>query len=184
MQILVSQIRQEKMSGVRQRPSIALIDRSKFLRPSQRRCLLDKVAGLVDENLFGRAEMCVQFADLLQRALAYLGLPSRSVAGQAVYYANEKEIFRWDHSWVRIADEVVDSNVDSLFENPVVPSEVKVAPYWGPIAETPTDRKLRENHGKRIPTDKDVSEIWWPELHAWLKEQFEYVEQKGAANPP
>lgn len=99
------------------------------------------------------------------------------------YNPDTKEIFRWDHAWVRIGDEVVDGNVDSLFENPLVPSIVKVAPYWGPIIETPTDRKLRENRGQKLPDDKDVSEIWWPELLIWLDNQLQVcVEQSAPAD--
>lgn len=169
MRQFVSRIREEKMLGTRPRPSHTLIDRSNLLNASGRRCILDRVANLVDENLFGRAEMCMQFADLLQRALAYLSLPSRSVRGKAIYYSAGKEIFRWDHVWVRIGGEVVDGNVDSLSENPLVPLVVKVLPYWGPIVDIPSDRRLREDQGQRLPADKDVSETWWPELHAWLE---------------
>lgn len=46
-------------------------------------------------------------------------------------------------------------------------------PYWGPIKETPGDRKLRENHNCTVSADSDVSEIWWPELLEWLKNNYE-----------
>jgi len=63
---------------------------------------------------------------------------------------------------------VVDGNVDILAENPVVPEVVCVAPYWGPIIATPTDRKLRENQGRSLPDDIDVEQYWWPDLRAFL----------------
>jgi hypothetical protein len=127
----------------------------------------------VDENLFGRAEMCMQFADLMQRALSRLNLPARSVIGTSIYFdGSAREIFRRQHAWVRVADEVIDGNVDCLFENPVIPANVKVAPYWGPITTVPADRRLRESHRTRLPPDDDVSNVWWPDLAVWLDENF------------
>lgn len=168
VQQLVLQIRNEKIAGTRPHPSSTLIDRSTLLNPLKRQNLLDMVAELVDENLFGRAEMCIQFADLLQRSLTYLGFNARASFGLAIYYSGEQEVFRWNHAWVRIENEIVDGNVDSLFENPLVPSSVSVMPYWGPITKTPSDRKLREFRGQNLPHDEDVSDIWWPELQSWL----------------
>ncbi len=141
---------------------------------------MDAVAALVDENLFGRSEMCIQFAALLQRALAHLGLPARTVVGWAIYYSDGHEIFRWKHAWVRVGREVIDGNVDSLFENPTVPPAVNVAPYWGSISETPADRRLREDHGRALPADNDVSDIWWPELRASLDQML----REGVEQPP
>lgn len=162
------QIRVQKREGARPRPSARLVDRSVLLTLEFRAKILDAVAALVDENLFGRSEMCIQFAGLLQRALVHLDLPARTVVGWAIYYSDRREIFRWQHAWVRVDEEVIDGNVDSLFENPIIPQAVDVAPYWGPIAETPADRKLCEDHGRNLPPDNDVSEIWWPELRASL----------------
>jgi hypothetical protein len=168
MQQLVSRIRQEKRDGLRGLPSGYLIDRSRFLTDVQRRALLDFVAALVDENLGGRSDMCTQFADLLSRALVRMGLPAKMATGTAIYYADEVEIFRWTHAWVRIGDEVVDGNVDSLFENPVVPKSVNISPYWGPIREMPADRRLRQEHGAMLIPDSDVVQTWWPELRDWI----------------
>jgi len=104
---------------------------------------------------------CVQFANLLHRALNCLQFPSRGVVGAAIYYdGSGHEIFRWDHTWVRVGDEAIDGNVDSLPENPLVPSQVRVAPYWGPTTNMPQDRRLRENHGASLPPDVDVDRIW------------------------
>jgi hypothetical protein len=106
--------------------------------------LLDAVAALVDENYGGRSEMCLQFASLLHRSLDHLKFPSRSAVGWAMYFGpNGEELFRWRHAWVRVGEEVIDGNVDCLGENPVVPKNVSVAPYWGPISEVPSDRRLR-----------------------------------------
>jgi hypothetical protein len=135
--------------------------------------LLDAVAELVDENYAGRAEMCLQFAGLLHRALSHLKFPSRPVVGTAMYYgAKGDEIFRWRHAWVRVGDEVIDANVDCLAENPLVPKTVSVAPYWGPITDLPPDRRLRGEHGAVLPPDVDVDSIWWPELQQWIDREL------------
>jgi len=135
------------------------------------------------ENYVGRSEMCQQFADLLNRALTYLQFPSRPVIGTAIYYAvNGNEIFRWTHAWVRVGNEAIDGNVDSLSENPCVPKEVSVAPYWGPIDQTPADRKLREKHGDLLPPDVDVEKLWWPDLRHWIDTNLLVRESIGGAD--
>jgi hypothetical protein len=129
---------------------------------------LDKAATLVDENYAGRSEMCQQFADLVSRALTHLKFPSRGAVGTAIYYDTYgNEIFRWKHAWVRVGTEVIDGNVDLLGENPVVPKEIHMHPFWGPIAEMPKDRRLRDEQ-TALPKDTDVDLIWWPELKLWL----------------
>lgn len=168
---LAERVRCQKADGRRPRPSAALIDGSHFLNREERAALLDQVAALVDENLFGRAEMCMQFADLLSRALVHLDLPARAMLGTAIYYSGGRELFRWQHAWVRIRDEVVDGNVDVLDENPAVPDSVRVSPYWGPVREIPPDRRLREDRSLSLPPDQDVSQIWWPELRKWIDER-------------
>jgi len=134
--------------------------------------LLDALAALVDENYAGRAEMCLQFAALLYRALSHLNFPARPVVDTAIYYgAKGEEIWRWRHAWVRIGNEVIDGNVDCLAENPLVPKAVSFAPYWGPIAKLPADRRLRVDHGAVLPPDVDVHDIWWPELRSWFDKE-------------
>ena len=166
---MVEEVRRQKFAGERRFPSATLIDRSTLLTAPIRAKLLDFIAGLVDENCTGRADMCAQFAALFNRALEYLQFPSRAVAGTAIYYdANGREIFRWDHAWVRVGEEVIDGNIDSTFENPRVPKAVSVRPYWGPIAETPKDRHLREHHGTGLAPDRDVDQVWWPDLKSWI----------------
>lgn len=183
-QQIVAEIRRQKLKQIRPLPSSKLIDRSILMDNNQRKRILDTVANLVDENLFGRSEMCMQFADLLQKALTYLNYPARAVLGTAIYYHDGNEIYRWKHAWVRIGNEVVDGNVDSLIENPMVPSNVKVAPYWGPITEIPKDRRLREDRGGFLPPDTDVKNIWWPELRDWLDGEIKpNVESLNSADP-
>lgn len=165
---LARKIRASKQSGNRPVPSTKLIDRSTLLSSVERMKLLDGVALLVDENLFGRSEMCIQFSILLNAALRYIGLPSQAVAGIAMYYKSGKEIFRWPHAWVRIDSEVVDGNVDILAENPTVPDIVCVAPYWGPITTVPPDRRLREDRNQSLPQDTDVEKYWWPDLKTFV----------------
>ena len=173
-QEIVTKIRNEKKSGQRQYPSARLIDKSSLLTEKLRRGLLDAVAGLVDENLAGRSEMCIQFAILVSQALNYMGMSSRVAVGTAIYYdAEGRKLFQWEHVWVLVGKEVIDGNVDSLYENPKVPKVVDIDPYWGPVTETPADRELSENCNCIVPPDSDVSEIWWPELREWLKNNYE-----------
>lgn len=166
---VISEIRRQKVDNKRPRPSTSLIDQSFLLTADIRADILDHVATLVDENVFGRSEMCKQFADLLRRTLVHLGLPARAEIGTVIYYSGDREIFHWEHAWVRIGREVVDGNVDSLFENPMVPKSVNVAPYWGPINNLPKDRRFSWSKAKALPAgDIDVSDVWWPELKNWI----------------
>jgi hypothetical protein len=73
---------------------------------------------------------------------------------------------------IKIIAECESLNISFVFENPVVPKTVSVAPYWGPIARVPNDRRLREEHGLSLPLDTDVSDIWWPEFKNWLDTEF------------
>lgn len=169
----VEEIRRQKRAGLRPRPSTTLIDRSSLLTNERRRSLLDAVAVLVDENYCGRSEMCLQFADLLRRALTHLNFPSRAAVGWAIYFSPEgQEIHRWRHAWVRVGEEAIDGNVDCLSENPLIPKTVRVAPYWGPVRQTPEDRRLEQEHGLGLPPDTDVSDVWWPELKDRLDKEF------------
>jgi len=167
---LVAEIRRQKRAGARSRPSATLIDHSTLMTKPMREKLIDAIAELVDENYAGRSEMCLQFAALLHRSLNHLKFPARPVIGWAIYFGtNGRELFRWRHAWVRVGDEVIDGNVDCLAENRVVPKTVLVAPYWGPISQVPSDRRLREEFGTALPADVDVDDIWWPELQRFLE---------------
>lgn len=174
--LIVERIRAEKMCGLRPCPSSSLIDKSSVLTPEIRRRILDKAACLVDENLFGRSEMCLQFAILVQRALAMLQIDSRVAVGTAIYSGDRRqELFRWEHAWVRIGTEVVDGNTDILFENPVVPGSVTIPPFWGDLAQIPADRRLREERGARVAEDEDVENLWWPDLETQIKSNIHCI---------
>jgi hypothetical protein len=167
----VMAVRRQKLAGTRPRPSTTLIDHSVLLTRHIRTILLDHIAALVDENIYGRCEMCRQFADLLQRSLVSLGLPAHAVLGTAIYFSEGREVFRWDHAWVRIGREVIDGNADSMSENPLVPPSLRVVSYWGPINKTPKDRRLVQNKALDFPkNDSDVCDIWWPELKEWISQ--------------
>lgn len=170
LQEAVRRIRSEKDAGTRRRPSATLLDQSSVLTPTVRRDLLDRVAALVDENLFGRSEMCLQFADLLSRALQHLGLDACVARGTAIYRDRRgRELLRWQHAWVRVVDEVIDGNVDVLDENPFILDKVKLAPFWGPAKLTPPDRQLRQDHqAADLEEDDDVVVTWWPDLRRKL----------------
>ncbi|HEY9791706.1 MAG TPA: hypothetical protein V6D22_14980 [Candidatus Obscuribacterales bacterium] len=169
---ILNEIRSQKNSGERRKPSVQLIDTSNVMTASQRRALLDKVAELVDENWCGRSEMCLQFAMLLHAALQDLGIRSRIATGTATYFDERgRKLHDWWHAWVRIGQEVVDGNVDCLDENLCVPKAVRVRPYWGPITDTPKDRQIREDRSsQRFSSEIDVSKFWWPDLKRWLDE--------------
>jgi len=170
---IIEEIRRQKREGKRPKPSTTLIDRSTLLSKSQRGKLLDAIAALVDENYAGRSEMCLQFAALLDRALTYLRFPSRAALGLAMYYSPKgEEIHRWQHAWVRVGHEVIDGNVDCLNENPFVPEALTVSPYWGPITEVPSDRRLREEPRAVLMPDVDVDNVWWPELSRWIDQEM------------
>jgi hypothetical protein len=172
LQGLISRIRAQKESDCRIRPSASLIDNSAMLTPGKRAALLDKVAELVDENVGGRSDMCLQFAGLLNLGLRHLGFNSFAVTGTATYLsAKGKRIHGWKHAWVRIGRELIDGNTDSIAENPVVPVGVSAAPYWGPIQDLPAQRLL-EQDGFQVDDDPDVKAVWWPDLKDWLEKDF------------
>lgn len=163
-QEIVAMIRKQKQSGGRLLPSPSLIEKSSVLDSKTRKELIDKIASLVDENLFGRSEMCQQFAMLLQLSLNYLGVYSKTVSGKASYTNG----FTWHHFWVVTKDEIIDANTDSMRENPAVPTGLVPYPYWGVKGKLPSDRKLKAKNNCKVPKDSDVSNVWWPELKKWL----------------
>jgi hypothetical protein len=74
---LIMEIRRQKQASGRLQPSASRVDRSQLFSAESRRRLLDKVAALVDENYAGRSGMCLQFAELLHRALTHMRFPSQ-----------------------------------------------------------------------------------------------------------
>jgi len=172
IQGIISRIRAQKESDSRSRPSSALIDKSAMLTPGKRAALLDKVAELVDENVGGRSDMCLQFAGLLNLALRHLGFNSFAVTGAGIYLSTKgKRLHTWKHAWVRVGKELIDGNTDSIVENPMVPASVQAAPYWGPLQDIPAQRLL-EQDGFQVDDDPDVAGVWWPDLKDWLEKDF------------
>jgi hypothetical protein len=170
MRGVVSRIRAEKDDGTRPLPSKTLVDTSAMLTPGKRAALLDKVAEMVDQNLCGRSEMCLQFAGLLNLALLHLSFNSFAVTGTATYLnAKGKRVFQWEHAWVRTGKEIVDGNTDSVTENIMVPKTVNAVPYWGPYADVP-GRVFKQTGN--VEPDSDVRKVWWPELKDWLEKDF------------
>jgi hypothetical protein len=166
---VILETRRQKQLGLRSRPSKKLVDKSQLFTAEFRAALLDEVASLVDENCVGRSEMCLQFASLLAQGLQFLGVDARPLTGKSFYFIDGKKCFDWVHGWVRAGDEIVDGNIDSTHENPLVPAALNLAPYWGPVQETPNDRKLVGGTATPIVADADVVNIWWPELKAWIE---------------
>jgi hypothetical protein len=175
LRLAVAAIRKEKNERSRPVPSARLIDKSKILTPEIRRHIIDQAAILVDENLCGRSDMCHQYAVLVSRALNFLGIDSRAAFGTAIYFKEGREIFRWDHAWVRSGDEFIDGNVDILYENPAVPKVVSIPPYWGTLAEIPSDRRFREAKHRPQFSDADVDNIWWPDFKLTLEPKNEHT---------
>lgn len=64
----------------------------------------------------------------------HLRIAARTVIGTAMYYSDGREIFHWEHAWVRVGGEVIDGNADSLFENPMVPPTVKCVGIFGCVS--------------------------------------------------
>jgi hypothetical protein len=166
-QILV-RLTNEKLLGTRPLPSSTLISIGNHPALPTRRFLLDACARLVDRDLFGRSELCVQFAILLRSALKTLG-DRASVERGVASYRGSRSMFEWRHAWVRTAGgDIVDGNIDSIVENPYVPDDVRPHPYWGPAASTPSDRTLLKE-SELLPAD-EPSEPDWNNLFAWKRE--------------
>jgi len=161
-------IRQEKAQGKRPLPSERMIGEASFPSREVQLKLVDKVAELVDENVFGRSEMCLQFAALLAKALTLLGCDATAKRGTALYRKLGGDWFTWDHAWVEYGECVVDANVDSMRENPLVDKDVDPASFWGQRDRIPDDRRFEFASATSWPGDED-SEYWWPRLEEWLR---------------
>ncbi|HEY9684079.1 MAG TPA: lasso peptide biosynthesis protein [Oculatellaceae cyanobacterium] len=168
----VQLVLERRKTRTRPKPSKKLLDRSTLLSAQKRARLIDQVASLVDENMYGRSNLCFQFAELIQKALTHSGLPAKAVVGMARYLdRQETMLFEWKHAWVECGDEVIDGNVDILSENPFVPRTVSVRPYWGRLSELPKDRTL-EPLRLSLPYDNDVETKWWPDLKTWWQAEL------------
>lgn len=174
---MVEGVRDQKTRGIRRRPSERLILMGPATQPDWRPKLLDRVAELVDENALGRSDMCSQFAALLRAGLFRMGIRASAMAGEVSYQRADGTWMTWKHAWVEISgDVIVDGNIDTLHENPLVGSGLDPAPYWGPRTSIPLDRRI-PRAGKRVPKeegegDVDVVAVWLPDLNAWIDQNL------------
>lgn len=176
---ILSLIENQRKNGTRPLPSGSI--QSIGDRPVQevRKFLLDTCAKLVDENWCGRSEMCIYFAVLIRHGLNIIGIPANVHVGKAIYIDNNNQDnrFEWDHAWVVQEEQLIDGNIDSIIENPMVPNGISPAPYWGPIEETPSDRKLYssrilDSSQDEIELDKQEITMWKQHLEITLKDKF------------
>jgi hypothetical protein len=168
---LLRRIREEKARSIRPCPSARLSGEATRPPGELRARLLDKVAELVDENVFGRSEMCLQFAALLAKALRLQGITAEAKKGRARYVKLVGQWFTWDHAWVEYDDCVVDGNVDTMRENPLVDDGVDPPPFWGCRDEIPDSRQYDFSSCVPWCGDEDV-EAWWPRLDEWLRNEL------------
>jgi len=171
---LLKTINNQKSSGTRPHPSIRVISMGEVPSEKIRKTLLDICAQLVDENWAGRSEMCIYFAVLMRNALSKIGIDASVHIGEAKYISSDKS-FTWDHAWVTYDDYIIDGNVDSMIENPMIPIGIDPDPYWGPINILPKDRNFKSNRillPKNDTTELDKKEIrdWNHKLDRLLRE--------------
>lgn len=136
----------QKEKDERPLPSAKCILGTSRISQHIRLAILDLIALTVDENFWGRHEMCVYFAILLRDALSTFGHSAQAVLGSATYHSpvDRKKDFTWEHAWVVLDNEIIDGNIDSLIENPHVDPQSRIAPssFWGLQNEVPHDRTL------------------------------------------
>lgn len=165
LQDVLARIRAEKEAGSRSLPSKSLVSIGETPPDGVRKFLVDECARLVDQNWCGRSEMCVYFAVLLRHGLRLFGCAADVEVGKG-QYLGAAQPFIWDHAWVRTSTgDLIDGNVDSLIENPVVPEGVNPVPYWGPAESLPQDRKLLPDHV--LQPERDDIELDEHEITEW-----------------
>ena len=176
---LLSIIKEQKKRGTRSLPSEVLHSIGDEPETEIRNFLLDTCAKLVDENWCGRSEMCIYFAVLLRHGLNTLGRPAEVHIGKATYIAhyNKDTKFEWDHAWVISDGQLIDGNIDSMVENPMVPIGIAPKPYWGPIDTIPSDRILLSSRilvssQDEIELDEQEITIWKQQLEVAIREKF------------
>jgi hypothetical protein len=116
---------------------------------------------------------------LLRHGLNFLGIPAEVHIGKATYidHNNPDNRFKWDHAWVVSEEQLIDGNIDSMIENPMVPDGIAPAPYWGPIENIPFDRELHSNRilnssQDAVELDEQEINIWKQRLEVALKNKF------------
>jgi hypothetical protein len=168
-------VRRQKRAGTRPKPSTSFITIGGQPATEVRIALIDQIATLVDENIFGRHDMCLQFAALLERALRVMGIEAEARMGMTQYRRTSGSwTDQFLHAWVVLNDEqVVDGNADSLRENAMLGIGVIVNSFWGPVGQVPKDRLFLSDStlDNANRNDPDVVTRWWPMLETWMREK-------------
>ena len=122
--------------------------------------------------------MCIYFAALVRHGLALLGYQSVVEVGTAKY-SMDGESYEWDHAWVRTQwNDIIDANIDSIVESPVVPDAIKPKPYWGSANDLPSERTFRRF--KDLPPERDNIELNAGEISKWKSDlESEIKRYKG-----
>ena len=139
----LKRIRNEKKNKTRKKPSSNLLTNGDFISIELRKYIVDKCAEFVDENKYGRSDMCIQYGVLIKYMLKnYANVDSKIMEGKVKYKGKGKD-FVWDHVWVETLNGYfIDGNVDSMYENISVPKGINPSSYWGLLTEIPDDREI------------------------------------------
>jgi len=166
--LMMARIEAQRRAGTRQLPSDKLYSIGEEPLLEDRKFLIDSCAKLVDQNYAGRSEMCAYFAVLLRDALSIFGHAADVEIGKASYRYAGSKVFTWDHAWVRTSDgQIIDGNIDSVVENPMVPVGVEPLPYWGPVDQLPPDRSFEKSHV--LPPERDLIELDAEPTNRWKR---------------
>ena len=164
----------DKKNGVEHKPSLLLIDKSHLLTSDKRKTIIDIAAKYVNQNIYGRNEMCLQFAILVKFLLKEEGISSKIIEGKAKY-SNGNLKHEWNHFWlVTENNDLIDGNIDSLPDNPNPPEGLRPLNYWGALSEIPNDRLLLPNK-EFSEQDEATLEIQDDETIIWkLNSKIDY----------
>lgn len=114
-----------------------------------------------------------------------MGIKAEVYIGEGTY-TGKNISYSWEHSWVVHNEYIIDGNVDSMIENPVVPVGIDPKPYWGKISEMPLDRSLTSDRLLGVSDELDeLDDIyieWKRELKRFLQQQ-KMIKQSYGNNP-
>jgi hypothetical protein len=175
---ILARIQDEKQKGTRALPSSTLISIGNVPTQAERTFLVDTCACLVDQNPAGRSEMCIYFAVLIRHGLNLLGYPATVELGKA-RYSMAGQSFEWDHAWVRTqSGDIVDGNIDSMTENPMIPEGIEPKPYWGPPDVLPSDREFYKM--RDLPPERDDIELETEVIRQWKADLEREIERTSS----
>ena len=105
-----------------------------------------------------------------------LGVDATVLVGDVSYHGAGGTSHTWHHAWVFAGDELVDGNIDSARENPMVAAFMQATPprpYWGPRSTVPADRNFPEATSPYAGGDGNGhdNELWWRDLRASMIER-------------